>query len=60
MLKWSADKRTVEITLEIEEKAQALVSSLKIAGLTVITEEEARRALRMKARGAFSKVHGAK
>jgi outer membrane protein insertion porin family len=47
-LKWSGDKRTVEITLEIEEKAQALVSSLKIAGLTVITEEEARRALRMK------------
>jgi outer membrane protein insertion porin family len=47
-VKWSADKRTVEITLEIEEKVQALVSSLKIAGLTVITEEEARRALRMK------------
>jgi outer membrane protein insertion porin family len=47
-VKWSADQRTVEITLEIEEKVQALVSSLKIAGLTVISEEEARGALRMK------------
>jgi outer membrane protein insertion porin family len=47
-LKWSADQRAVEITLEVEEKAQTLVSSLKIAGLTVISEEEARGALRMK------------
>jgi len=48
MLRWSGDKSSVEITLEIEEKVQALVSSLKITGLTVITEEEARRELRMK------------
>jgi len=54
-LKWSGDKSTVEVTLEIEEKAQALVSSVKIAGLTVIKEEAARRALKMKAGEPFRK-----
>lgn len=53
IVRWSGDKKSVEITLEIEEKVQALVSSVKIVGLTVITEEEARRALRMKAGEPF-------
>jgi outer membrane protein insertion porin family len=44
---WSADKRNAEITLEIEEKAQTLVVSVQVAGITAISGQEAYNALQM-------------
>jgi hypothetical protein len=38
-IKWSDDKQSVAITLAIEEKVQTLVSSVKICGITVISEQ---------------------
>jgi len=45
---WSADKRNVEITLEIEEKVQTLVASIEVIGITAISKEEAYVTLQMK------------
>jgi outer membrane protein insertion porin family len=50
-IKWSDDKQSVAITLAIEEKVQTLVSSVKICGITVISEQEAYEVLALK-RGA--------
>jgi len=40
-LTWSQDRRHVSIKLDIEEGIQSMVSSLKIKGVTVASEEEA-------------------
>ncbi len=47
-VKWSEDKKQVEVGIKIEEKIQTKVSSLKIAGLTVLPEAEARKALQIR------------
>jgi outer membrane protein insertion porin family len=47
-LTWSDDKRSVAITVTIEEKVQTLVSSVKITGTTVLSEEEAYKPLALK------------
>jgi outer membrane protein insertion porin family len=47
-LTWSDDKRSVAITVTIEEKVQTLVSSVKITGTTVLSEEEAYKPLVLK------------
>jgi outer membrane protein insertion porin family len=47
-VKWSTDKRNVEISLEIEEKVQTLVASIKVIGITAISEKEAFNALQMR------------
>ena len=45
---WSADKRAVEISLEIEEKVRTLVASVQVIGITAISEQEAYNALQMR------------
>jgi len=45
---WSADKRNVEITLDIEEKVQTLVASIEVTGITAISGQEAYNALKMR------------
>jgi outer membrane protein insertion porin family len=40
-LTWSQDKKHVSIKLDIEEVIQSIVSSVKITGITVASEEEA-------------------
>jgi outer membrane protein insertion porin family len=47
-VKRSADKRNVEITLEIEEKVQTLVASVEVIGITAISGQEAYNALQMR------------
>jgi outer membrane protein insertion porin family len=47
-VKWSADKRNVEITFEIEERAQTLVASIEVIGMTAISRQEAYNALKMR------------
>jgi outer membrane protein insertion porin family len=47
-LTWSADKRNVEITLEIEEKDRTLVASVQVTGITAISGQEAYNALQMR------------
>lgn len=47
-VKWSADKMTVEITLEIKEKVQTLVASVEVIGTTAISGQEAYNALQMR------------
>jgi outer membrane protein insertion porin family len=46
-VKWSADKRNVEITLEIEEKVRTLVASVEVIGITAISGQEAYNAIQM-------------
>jgi len=45
---WSADKRNVEITLEIEEKVRTLIASVQVIGITAISGQEAYNALQMR------------
>lgn len=47
-VKRSADKRNVEITLEIEEKVQTLVASVEVIGITAISGQDAYSALQMR------------
>ena len=47
-LTWSEDKSRVSISLEIEEGIQTLVSSVKITGITVVSQEEANEAIHLK------------
>jgi outer membrane protein insertion porin family len=54
-LTWSKDKRDVSIKLDIEEGIQSMVSSLKITGITVVSEEEADRVIMLKEGEPFRK-----
>ncbi len=54
-LTWSEDKSNVSINLEIEEGPQTLVSSMKITGITVVSQEEAHEAIQMKKGKPFRK-----
>jgi len=54
-LTWSKDKRHVSIKLDIEEGIQSMVSSLKITGITVVSEAEAYRVLMLKEGEPFRK-----
>ena len=54
-LKWSDDKRSVAITLAIDEKVQTLVFSVEIAGITVLSDEEAYEPLVLKEGEPFRK-----
>ena len=47
-VKWSEDKKQVDVSVRVEEKIQTKISSLKITGLTVLPEEEARKALQIR------------
>jgi len=44
---WGADKRNVEISLEIEEGVQTIVAAVRVAGITAISVQEAYNALQM-------------
>ncbi|MEA1933666.1 MAG: outer membrane protein assembly factor BamA [Thermodesulfobacteriota bacterium] len=50
---WSKDKKNVAVRLEIEEGVKTLVSSVDIRGNTVVTEEEACEAIRLKEGAPF-------
>jgi len=54
-LTWSQDKRYVSIKLTIEEGIQTIVSSLSITGVTVLSEEEACRAIMLQEGEPFRK-----
>lgn len=45
---WSDDKKRVTVTVEIQEGIQTLVSSVKIDGATVISEDESHGTIRLK------------
>lgn len=47
-VKWSEDKKQVEVGIQIEEKIQTRISSLKIEGVTVLTEEEIHKILQVR------------
>jgi outer membrane protein insertion porin family len=47
-VKWSEDKRDVTVSLRMEEGVQTLVSSVKITGITVLSEEKAYGAILLK------------
>jgi outer membrane protein insertion porin family len=54
-LTWSEDKSNISINLEIEEGPQTLVSSVKITGINVVSQEEAHEAIRLKKGKSFRK-----
>lgn len=47
-IKWSEDKRKVVVNLEIREGARTVVSSVRFAGLNLLSEKEAHAAIRLK------------
>ncbi len=54
-IKWNNDKTEVDVHLNISEGIQTRVSSILIKGLTVVPEEEARKAIGLKENEAFRK-----
>jgi len=52
-IKWSNDKRTVGVNLKIDEKVQTLIASVKISGITILSEKEAYEAILLKAGEPF-------
>jgi outer membrane protein insertion porin family len=47
-VKWSADKRNVEIALEIKEQVQTLVASVEVFGIAAISLQEAYNSFQMR------------
>jgi len=54
-LTWREDKRRIGVRVAIEEGVQTIVSSVKITGLSLLSEEEAREVIKLKAGAPFRK-----
>lgn len=54
-LTWNSDRSRVGVHIAIEEGVQTIVSTVKINGLSLLSEEEAREVIRLKAGAPFRK-----
>jgi outer membrane protein insertion porin family len=55
VLDWSDDKTRVKVRVEIEEGVRTEVASVAVEGITAVSEEQAREAIRLKAGEPFRK-----